>query len=421
MPTFSPPFRIFEVVLPHGRRRQLLDRARAEALAETLSRRLRRWAGRKVAAESLISTSKFWYSRKCSGAKTQRVSTKATTKPEAIRWIEAARARQLSGAAEPREQTFTTAIELWLEEKRLSRRAEKTLTDYRCMVGFWGKVLGSHSVSEIDSDDILRYFSKRERGDLNSKRERKTGNQDEPYRPGTRTLTKDRICMSSFFAWAKRRGYCTRNPVEDAPRWTLEEKEPKALTIAEAGELLEACRKSYTITVTRGGKRSGTFQQECLPPPHLYGVVVTALHSLLRLGSVLRLRWGDVDIEKGIICVPAGSVKTRRQLEIPMTPTLKAYLSSLDRGTPAAPLFGASLSSIKRSFASAARRAGLHGLNFHQLRKTGATILLEAKVPLKVVQRMGGWRRPDVLLKHYAAVTDSAQGEAMDALDKIGG
>jgi len=427
MPTYSPPYRLYEVQYPkrrnqsRGRRRQFPDRGRASEVAETLARRLRRWARRKVTAESLQSISKYWYSTRVSGPRVARVSTKATTKPEAIRWVDAARARQVSGIAEPKAKTMSDALDLWLEEKRLGRRAEKTLIDYECMVGFWKKVLGSHEVSEVDGDDVLRYFSKRERGQLNTKKERKTKDESEPFRPGTRTLAKDRICMASFFKWARKRGYCTQNPVEDAPRWTLEEKEPQALTVAEASKLLDACRKPFKVQVVRAGKRAGKFEQEYLPPPHLYGVVLVALHTLLRLGSVLRLRWGDIDLERGLIRVPAASVKTRRDLEIPMTPTLRAYLSGLERGTPAAMLFGISLSSVRRSFGSAARRAGLAGLKFHALRKTGATILLEAKVPLKTVQRLGGWRRPDVLLKHYAAVTEGAQGEAVAALDKLGG
>ena len=36
-----------------------------------------------------------------------------------------------------------------------------------------------------------------------------------------------------------------------------------------------------------------------------------------------------------------------------------------------------------------------------------------------MVQRMGGWAKPDVLLKHYAAVTSSAQRKALRVLDRL--
>lgn len=66
-------------------------------------------------------------------------------------------------------------------------------------------------------------------------------------------------------------------------------------------------------------------------------------------------------------------------------------------------------------------RAGLPQLKFHTLRKTGATILLDAGVPLQVVQRMGGWKKPDVLLRHYAAVSAEQRQRAVSVLDRLGG
>ena len=173
---------------------------------------------------------------------------------------------------------------------------------------------------------------------------------------------------------------------------------------------------------------NGPDDQVFLPPPHLYGIVLTALHSLLRLGNVLTLGWGEVDLERGVIRLAPGRMRTRRELELELTPTLKAYLESLPRGAAAAPVFVDSLTGkplapqgIKKSFRSAAKRAGLGGLKFHTLRKTGATILLDAGIPLQVVQRMGGWKKPDVLLRHYAAVTAEQRQRAVGVLDRLGG
>jgi len=216
--------------------------------------------------------------------------------------------------------------------------------------------------------------------------------------------------------------------VEDCPNWEIDEPEPDVLSRAEIARLLAACRDPYHKSLERKARRPTEWKQEFRPPEYLYGVVLVAVHTLLRLGNVLGLKWGSVDLEEGKIVIGGEEVKTKRALEIPLTATLRDYFAGRERGAPAAYVFvnpetgdRFAPDALKRSFRSAATRAGLPGLRFHTLRKSGATILLESGVPLHVVQRIGGWKKPDVLLRFYASATTKEKAKAIKVLDRLGG
>ena len=59
-------------------------------------------------------------------------------------------------------------------------------------------------------------------------------------------------------------------------------------------------------------------------------------------------------------------------------------------------------------------------MTFHDLRKTGATLLFQAGVDVKTVQRMGGWKRADVLINHYNAVMGAQTDKALSVLNSLG-
>jgi integrase len=74
-------------------------------------------------------------------------------------------------------------------------------------------------------------------------------------------------------------------------------------------------------------------------------------------------------------------------------------------------------------FAAACKLAGLtpQAIGFKPtpklLRATGATLLIDAGVPIAQVAKMGRWANEDVLRKHYHRMRDSAKTDAAQALD----
>lgn len=84
---------------------------------------------------------------------------------------------------------------------------------------------------------------------------------------------------------------------------------------------------------------------------------------------------------------------------------------------------------VARAWKALLDRAGVdaetadgRGRGLHELRRTFATMLREAGVPLEEVQRLGRWASPQVLLDSYRATRDERLRGAADRLgDAIGG
>ena len=66
----------------------------------------------------------------------------------------------------------------------------------------------------------------------------------------------------------------------------------------------------------------------------------------------------------------------------------------------------------------AIKKAGLDGFRLHDCRRSWATSLAMAGVPLRAIQKLGGWRLPEIA-KRYAAVIPASKERAARALDRI--
>jgi integrase len=192
-------------------------------------------------------------------------------------------------------------------------------------------------------------------------------------------------------------------------------KEMVALSADETRRLLEAA----------GGDR-------------LEALYVLAVHTGMRQGELLALRWQDVDLENGVVTVRRtltrnggkvvfGEPKTNKsRRSICLTPqavdALRAHLDrqlqdmeilgdryqdqglvfTTDTGAPINP------SNLRqRSFAQLLKRAGLPHMRFHDLRHTCATLLLSRGVHPKFVQELLGHATIAITLDTYSHVMPS--------------
>jgi integrase len=225
---------------------------------------------------------------------------------------------------------------------------------------------------------------------------------------------------------AVRWGYMTKNPADDvdAPRVHTEEVHP--LTRDEARRFLK---------VVRGDR--------------LEALYVVALHTGLRQGELLALRWEDVDIEEKTLIVRRTTTKDGGKLLIGPTKTAKGrrtvkltrdaaealrehltrQLEEIDGlgdyyqpgGLVFATMKGTLLNPSnlrKRSFAPLLVRAGLPHMTFHQLRHTAATILLLKNVNPKIVSEMLGHASIAITLDTYSHVLPNMQDSAVAAMEE---
>src|ERR687890_238300 len=219
-----------------------------------------------------------------------------------------------------------------------------------------------------------------------------------------------------------------RNVAEAATPPRPAPKEMQALSVDEARRLLEAAGED-----------------------RLEALYVLAIHTGMRQGELLALRWQDVDLENAVASVRRtltrsggkevfGKPKTKKSRRcIRLTPQavealrvhLKRQLQDIeilgdryqDQGLVFTTNTGAPINPSnlrQRSFASLLKRAGLPHMRFHDLRHTCATLLLSRGVHPKFVQELLGHATIAITPDTYSHVMPSmgdATAKAMkDAL-----
>jgi len=119
-----------------------------------------------------------------------------------------------------------------------------------------------------------------------------------------------------------------------------------------------------------------------LQAPHLADFIQLALHTGMRSGELLGLEWCRVDLDgSGLILLEGQHTKAGKRRSIPLNRDARAALlqrvSFREQHCPSSPWVfcrssGARIQSVKRSFASACRKAGIEDFHIHDLRHTCA-------------------------------------------------
>jgi integrase len=180
----------------------------------------------------------------------------------------------------------------------------------------------------------------------------------------------------------------------------------------------------------------------------LEALYVLAVHTGMRQGEMLALRWQDVDMENAVLSVRRtltrrggkvafGEPKTKKsRRSIRLTPqaveALRAHLErqlrdmeilgdhyqdqglifTTDTGAPINP------SNLRqRSFTPLLKRAGLPHMRFHDLRHTCATLLLSRGVHPKFVQELLGHATIAITLDTYSHVMPSMGDATAKAME----
>lgn len=145
-------------------------------------------------------------------------------------------------------------------------------------------------------------------------------------------------------------------------------------------------------------------------PAHLRILAEFSILTGLRQSTVTHLEWAHVDMARRILILPGSALKNGEPLGVPLA---SAALDILQRQQGAHERWVFPYT-IGRRTAPVAQPAGLawrkalvraglpRSLRWHSLRSTFVVWHLRAGTPLDVVMRLGGWKRLDVLLRHYA-------------------
>jgi integrase len=223
-------------------------------------------------------------------------------------------------------------------------------------------------------------------------------------------------------------GLIPRNATEAVKPPQSSREEIRPLTPEQAKQLLKAAHEA--------GDR-------------LEALYVLAVHTGLRQGELLGLKWDDVDLEDGSLqvrrtltitkCGPvfttpktAGSrrsVKLNNKATEALKGHLERQLGEIDRvgslwnenGLIFASETGEPLNRhnlTRRSFKPLLKRAGLPEIRFHDLRHTCATLLLTRNVNPKIVSEMLGHSTIAITLDTYSHVLPNMRDQAAAAMEE---
>jgi integrase len=151
-------------------------------------------------------------------------------------------------------------------------------------------------------------------------------------------------------------------------------------------------------------------------------VVEIALLAGMRLGEILSLRWSQVNFPQRTLTITAAKSKSKRSRMIPLGwDLLDVFRSIKRRGEYVFPNGGrgAHQKSIRKSFETACRRAGIphgrdSGIVFHDLRHVAATELVKV-IDVVTASRILGHASVEMTMR-YVHVTDADKRLAIEAL-----
>ncbi len=160
--------------------------------------------------------------------------------------------------------------------------------------------------------------------------------------------------------------------------------------------------------------------KEC--SPHLKPIVETAMLTGMRRGELLSLKWEQ--IRNGFIYLT--ETKSGKARQIPINDRLAEVLKEVRRGNQFKSPYvfcdpqGRRFYEVKRSFASACRRAGIEAFRFHDLRHTFASRLVMKGASLKAVQELLGHADLKMTMR-YAHLSQEHLRDSVNLLNDLPG
>src|SRR6266480_1934991 len=154
--------------------------------------------------------------------------------------------------------------------------------------------------------------------------------------------------------------------------------------------------------------------------PHIRALVTIALHSGMRSGEILNLRWHDLDFAAGFILVRDSKNGESRQV-----PT-DATLSALFRAYPHRPstdlVFSSSsgghIVDVRTGFLNSGKRAGITDLHFHDLRHTFASQFVMAGGDFYILKEILG-HKSITMTQRYAHLSPTYKIKAIDRMNTL--
>ena len=247
--------------------------------------------------------------------------------------------------------------------------------------------------SQVTTDTLRQYIKKR-KDEIFGKLK--------PKNPSNATINRELALLRSAFNLAAKStpAKVTRVPhfpmlKESAPRGGYLKDEQYLKLSAETAKVGLWLRAMFEVAVTYAWRRGEVVQH-------------------------LRVR--QIDLAKSTIDLEPGETKNDDARVVRMTEGIRELLSACIEGKcPDDLVFtrehGKSIGDFRKTWASCCKAAGVEGLLFHDLRRTGARNMRRLGIAEGTIMKIGGWKTRSVF-DHYNIVDQSDLADAARRLDE---
>ncbi|MEV1065449.1 site-specific integrase [Streptomyces sp. NPDC050263] len=367
----------------------------------------------------------------------KRIRVYGTTRKEALAKLTEKIAASNRGLPVPSAQGSVAAyLTYWLENVAVHHLRENTHTRYTaCANQYLTPGLGKKKLTKLTAKDIRTWLNQL-RTTCQCCTRRIDARRDQPRccaigqccskLLSPLTLNYIHSVLKSALEHAVREEEIPRNVARNVRTGTPRPRRFEPLTADEARQLL---------TDAQGHRLHALFE--------------LALHTGLRKGELLGLRWEDLDLDAGTAAIrrtlqrtntgglttlPTKTRASERRIALPTRclHSLKnhreqqqheretagtawqhnGHVFTTGQGRPIDP------TNLTRTFLTLLRKAGLRRIRFHDLRHSTATLLLEQGVELIVIKELLGHAHISVTATVYAHVRLRLQHDAIDLLGR---
>ena len=335
---------------------------------------------------------------------------KARTQRECAEWLADLKRQVASGVDVNDASTVGEYLEHWLSVARGGLTENSWAAYCQSVRDHIVPFVGDVRLADLRPDQVQRMYSERLAGGV-----------------GAYAVRRSHSVLRRALGQAVRWGLVVRNVAVLVERPAVPRSVVRALNAAEVQRLL---------VVARGERLEGLY----------YVAIVTGM----RVGELTGLRWSDVDWErrgvsvsrqvtrvrgKGLLFGPVKSAAGNRLVVLggDGLDALRDQRARVDSWCGFAgerwvehdlifPNFlGKPLDArqVGVEFRAACARAGLGRVRFHDLRHTSASLMLQARVPARVVSERLGHADVGITLNVYSHVIEEMQSEAAAAIESV--
>ena len=341
------------------------------------------------------------------GTKDKRQASELHDKLKAEAW-------RVNKLGEMPSTNFEEACVRWLEE----RAHKKSLDDDKSRITFWLRHLAGMQLKDITENHIYNAIQRmpnrrhHENWKLKAEALQKRGRPAPEYVPKPASVATKATHLAFIKALLR-----------------AAEREWKILDRAPMIKVPQPKNKRIRWLEPHEAKR---LIDECHEP--LKSVVRFALATGLRRSNIINMEWQQIDMQRRVAWINPEDSKSNRAIGVALNDTACEVLKE-QIGHHHKWVFvykdGCTKSDGTRSLTvrkmrydantawrAALRRAGIDDFRFHDLRHTWASWLVQAGVPLSVLQEMGGWESIE-MVRRYAHLAPSHLTEHAKQIDSI--